>query len=125
MIKEDAKHLSEVLKAFSEGKTIQYKEKTSEEWQDLYFQSWTNVYSSCYDYRVKPEPKYRPYANAEEFLKAQKEHVMTVKDDYCYYNVASFNNEAIYLAIGKSYNYAQIVDMFVWADDGTPCGILE
>lgn len=38
MTKEEAKHLSEVLKAYSEGKTIQAKGKlhyTLNEWHDL------------------------------------------------------------------------------------------
>lgn len=58
----------EVMQAFTEGKTIQAKEVNGNDWYvcnacDIAW-DWPN-----YEYRVKPEPTYRPYKNLEEFKK--------------------------------------------------------
>lgn len=132
MTKEEAKHMSEVLKAYSEGKIIQYKLKG--EWADIGYLSITpNFIDKPTHYRVKPELQLRPYANAEEFLKAQKEH-----GPYMYYK-----NSCLFLpdriegnrirwrntAIGKDneQSYKNLINHnydYKW-QDGTPCGIME
>ena len=57
MKKPEAEYLAEIFKAYSEGKTIQFK--TSCGWQnidsDMLDEHWKYVF------RIKPEPKYRPY----------------------------------------------------------------
>lgn len=55
-----------VMQAFIEGKTIQYKKVNDNDWD-----AWCNCNPvwdwANYEYRVKPEPTYRPYKNLEEF----------------------------------------------------------
>lgn len=123
MTKGEAAHLSDVLKAYSEDKEIEHYLCNVDSW--MLYNNTTFNDTNVYNYRIKPKPKYRPYKNAEEFLQAQEKHKMTVKDENCWFNIASFNNDGVYLSIGKSYDYSQIVDMFVWADDGSPCGIID
>lgn len=71
MTKEEAKHFSEILKAYSEGKTIEKHVwiscscGESEEWQKV--DNLTPDDIQYYDLRIKPEPKLRPYKDAEEF----------------------------------------------------------
>ena len=64
--------LKGLIKAFSEGKVIQVEQKNG--WVDA---DWANVsfddYPS-YKYRIKPEPKYRPFANAEECWAEMQKH---------------------------------------------------
>lgn len=73
MTKEQAKHLAEVLNAYAEGKTI-------EVFLDLDWK-WVEVPSDgyCFDvenksYRIKKEPKYRPFKNAKECFEEMKKH---------------------------------------------------
>ena len=59
--REETKKLLPIIQAFVEGKTIQYK--FSEGWRDL---DGLTVLSDTSKYRIKPEPKYRPFKNQEE-----------------------------------------------------------
>ena len=69
MNRENAKVLLPIIQAFSEGKQIQWLKPDSDEWIDVV--GGDNV--DCEDldesnvaYRIKTEPKYRPFKNAEE-----------------------------------------------------------
>ena len=69
MNREKAKVLLPIIQAFSEGKTIQWLKPDSDEWIDVVggdnvdFEDLTEFNVA---YRIKPEPKYRPFKNAEE-----------------------------------------------------------
>ena len=69
MTREDAKKLLPIIQAFSEGKKIQWLKPDSDEWIDVVggdnvdFEDLTEFNVA---YRIKPEPKYRPFKNAEE-----------------------------------------------------------
>lgn len=63
---EDTKRKIEVMKAYAEGKKIQTKVCGFNEWYDLCCEpNWDWV---SYDYRVKPEEKYRPYKDYREMV---------------------------------------------------------
>ena len=76
MDRNQAKEFYPILQAFAEGKTIETRRKpttdnngvTKDGWFE--FNNWTEMKELEYwvnvDYRIKPEPKYRPFANAEE-----------------------------------------------------------
>ena len=73
MTREQAKHLAEIFNAYAEGKTI-------EVFLDLDWK-WVEVPSDgyCFDvenksYRIKKEPKYRPFKNAKECFEEMKKH---------------------------------------------------
>ena len=73
MTREQAKHLAEIFNAYAEGKTI-------EVFLDLDWK-WVEVPSDgyCFDvenksYRIKKEPKYRPFKNAKECLEEMRKH---------------------------------------------------
>lgn len=128
MTKEEAKHLSEVLKAYSEGKEIEMK--SGNDWIAICKEPWFT--GNPMSYRVKPEPKYRPYANAEEFLKAQKEHgpmILRWKNDFRF--PTQVKNTGIWVTnfqCNVKYEwltYEKISrDNITW-QDGAPCGIIE
>ena len=69
MNREKATHILPIIQAFSEGKTIQWLKPDSDEWIDVVggdnvdFEDLTEFNVA---YRIKPEPKYRPFKNAEE-----------------------------------------------------------
>lgn len=58
----------EVMKAYTEGKRIEFKSKHDENdnWDDISYSNWD---WRNYDYRVKQESTYRPYKNLKEFKK--------------------------------------------------------
>ena len=76
MTREETKELLPILQAFAEGKTIETRRKpttdnngvTKDGWFE--FNDWTEMkeleYWKNVEYRIKPQPKYRPFKDAEE-----------------------------------------------------------
>lgn len=74
MTREEAKELLPVIKAFAEGKTIQVK-VTDNRWYDWKDKTdELNFNSGPQNYRIKPEPKYRPFKSQEEFWQEMLKH---------------------------------------------------
>lgn len=75
MTREDAKQLLPVIQAFSEGRPIQYriKDNKSAKWNDV-DKNYHEFSPHSFMYRIKPEPKYRPFANAKECLTEMQKH---------------------------------------------------
>ena len=71
MTREEIKEMLPILVAFTEGKTIQ-----SRCLGDM--SSWYDDEDPSFDddleYRIKPEPKYRPFMDAEECWKEMERH---------------------------------------------------
>ena len=63
MTREEAKKLMPVIQAFADGKDVETK--TGSGWMSIENMSFAGKPDS---YRIKPEPKYRSFANAEECL---------------------------------------------------------
>ena len=61
MTREEAKQLLPIIQAFAEGKDIETK--TGSGWVNMENMSFAGKPKA---YRIQPEPKYRPFANAEE-----------------------------------------------------------
>ena len=70
MTRERAKQILPLLQAYTEGKTIQIK--TDDGWKDLNEPSFAEPFDSLY--RVKPEPKYRPFASKAECWNEMLKH---------------------------------------------------
>ena len=71
MTREEAKELMPIIQAFSEGKTIEIY--NNREWKDLIIESVNfDCEPSCY--RIKPEPKYRPFKTKEECWNEMQKH---------------------------------------------------
>lgn len=70
MTKEETKNLIVVMQAYVDGKQIQYTAAESEYWTDAKSPEW----DPNYDYRIKPEPKYRPFNNADECWQEMLKH---------------------------------------------------
>ena len=70
MTKEQIKKIMPIISAFAEGKIIQMKiESENVQWSDLtekYGLPVLNLAEEPDAFRIKPEPKYRPFANVEE-----------------------------------------------------------
>lgn len=78
MTKEEAKYFYPILQAFAEGRVIECRTKpstlkgsdTPNGWTEMKeFEFWNNT-----EYRIKPEPKYRPFKDAEECWQEMQKH---------------------------------------------------
>ncbi len=71
MNRDEARKAAEVMLAYAEGKEIEFKAPDETDYnpsvEPLF--NWDS-----FDYRVKPEPKYRPFCNAEECWQEMLKH---------------------------------------------------
>ena len=85
MINEQIKQLVDVLQAYVNGKTIQYYDvdysfKIAHPGERNFNNKWVDVDEDhifkldLYEYRIKPEPKYRPFKDAEECWQEMQKH---------------------------------------------------
>ena len=68
MTREEAKQLLPIIQAFAEGKRIEYG--NDDDWSETDTPTW----STDFVYRIKPEPKYRPFKSQEECLQEMLKH---------------------------------------------------
>lgn len=72
MTRAEAKDYLPIIKAYSEGKQIQWLDETGR-WHDANDKILT-FYSPPSNYRIKPEPKYRPFKTQEECWNEMHKH---------------------------------------------------
>lgn len=125
MNRKEAAELLPIIKAFSEGKTLQIRQNGSE-WMDIETASFTGFPS---DYRIKPETTYRPFANAEECWAEMQKHqpvgFMKLKDTESGYYMLTGIARGVGVGINyKLFSYDRVFDDYTFAD-GLPFGIKE
>lgn len=126
MTKEKALELSIILKAYSEGKTIQRlvyagwidcKELTSEDLK----QASMNVNGSCVEYRIKPEKKLVPFTfeNRDIFKDKWFKH----KSNNVLQRIAMIGCEGVLLHFPNTsvISYSKLFNEYLF-EDGSPCG---
>ena len=121
MTKEEAKELLPILQAYVEGKTVQYEFDT-DNWKDIKEPS----FRSDIKYRIKPEPKYRPFKTHGECWNEMLKHqpigwVRSKKCKALLWNVTSINKDDITI-ICDYYKFHRAFECFEFTD-GTPFGI--
>lgn len=132
MTREEAKKLLPFIQAFSEGKQIQWLKPDSDEWIDVVggdnvdFEDLTEFNVA---YRIKPDPKYRPFKNAQECIEEMQKHQPFgwVKDKYSFYPIEMifdwFDKECI-KCCGTWFTPEKMFKDVTFLD-GTPFGIVE
>ena len=122
MTREEAKELLPFIQAFAEGKTIQYKNEHGS-WIEIDCPIWSKY---C-QYRIKPQPKYRPFKNQEECWNEMHNHPdfgwLTRIDTGAYTQIPVVFPYCI-LFDSAMYNYEKAFENFTFID-GTPFGIKE
>ena len=113
MNRQQAKELLPIIQAFAEGKTILVQDGI--DWCYLSNESDFNL--NPQRYRIKPEPKYRPFKDAEECWQEMQKHQPFgwVKTDEGYEQILHVNKGDNFNATLKTCTFA----------DGTPFGIKE
>ena len=114
-----------IIKAYEDGKTIEQKRFDRTEWESVdYVENYPFDFVSN-EYRIKQVPKYRPYESVDEAFNEAKKHGFWMQNvDRMYLRfIDGFHinkNSDIFIC---DYCVDDILDMFVWADDGSPCGV--
>ena len=122
MTRKEAKELLPVIQAFAEGKEIEYYDCNDDDW----IKTDTPIWASKINYRIKPEPKYRPFKSQEECWGEMLKHqpfgwVRSKKCKALLWNVTSINKDDITI-ICDYYKFHRAFECFEFTD-GTPFGI--
>ena len=122
MDRNQAKRLLPIILAFAEGKEIQ--ETDGYEWHDL---NDPDFMANSNSYRIKPNPKYRPFKNGEECWQEMQKHQpfgwLKIDDWYC--TIKEIRPTCTFChGGGDVFYYADMVKKINFAD-GTPFGIKE
>lgn len=127
MNRKEAAELLPIIKAFAEGKDIEYRSKGfNEDWKKV-----TQIPAlsfKSFEYRIKPEPTYRPFANAEECWNEMKKHKPFgwVKQKDFRINIANVMSKAITFADneGRNFSFETVFKEYTF-DDDIPFGVKE
>ena len=124
MTREQAKELMPIIQAFVEGKTIEYR-GLGGEWKAAHTPTW----SSHLFYRIKPEPKYRPFRSREECWQEMNNHSdfgwLTRIDTGNFEHINTVCQEKIRFAVSIEYYRYEDAFKYYKFPDGTPFGIKE
>lgn len=133
----------EVMKAYTEGKHIEFRATKNDSWHEAVPRwDWNN-----YEYRVKPEKKepiYRPYKDVNEMLDDIKKRRVAIQHPVCsgiwvkvkdksksVYDIEEMITAIDYnlskIMLGKNWSWASLDTLFATYTylDGTPFGVQE
>ena len=124
MTREEAKQLLPIIQAYIEGKQIQ---QLSNKWKDVNELSINCLLNNPELYRIKPEPKYRSFKNAEEcwteMLKHQPFGWLKDKNDGHLTLITVVDNDNMMALNGRvGWDFLSMMNNYVFAD-GTPFGV--
>ena len=132
MDRNQAKEFYPILQAYAEGKVIECRTKPSfiegtdvpndwTEMEEILF--WKNT-----EYRIKPEPKFRPFKNAEECWTEMQKHQpfgwIKGKEGEHHSLITSIiaDEEEVYINGISGFVLDEIMNHYTFAD-GTPFGV--
>lgn len=125
MTREEAKKRAELYSALVEGKTIQCINTKGGTWEDVKIEEFLRINDSN-NYRIKSEPKYRPFKNQEECLQEMQKHQpfgwVKEKAGEGLYLIYCINNciDTIY----DINSFEEAINIYEFMD-GTPFGVKE
>ena len=125
MTTEEIKEAAKVMEAYANGKKIQCNDNYlgNGEWvtTDNPSFNWDK-----YMYRIKPEPKYRPFKTQEECWNEMHKHpdFGWVTDGYYKSTIAVKSNSIVFTISSLEYDFGKAYIHFTFAD-GAPFGIKE
>ena len=125
MTREEAKRQSELYSALAEGKIIQVL-SCKGEWIDIKTDE-LDYLKNYYKYRIKPEPRYRPFKTQEECWNEMLKHqpfgwVKEISSEMLYQINGISNMSIVIMEDINSFKEAMNIYEF---KDGTPFGIKE
>ena len=125
MTREEARKAAEVMLAYADGKEIEYLCKDGWRVTTNALFNWNN---DANYYRIKPEPKYRPFKNAEECWQEMQKHQPFgwIAKGMKLYAIKVIECNTVFIDDGCENRslIGYFKDSFTFAD-GTPFGIKE
>lgn len=131
MNRKEAADLLPIIQAFAAGEAIECRLKPCTirglEFPNGWLEMDAFSFSNKREYRIKPKPGYRPFANAEECLKEMQKHTPfgLIKKNVsgAFYCIGSFDIKNIYIGTTLGiHSYADSLENFTFVDD-TPFGV--
>ena len=135
MTREEAKELLPIIQAFAEGKDIQIRNITDDGWDDIN-DDRMSFCAKAEAYRIKPEPKCRPFKTQEECWQEMLKHNefgwVKSKKSGSHFSIGSvfwdndFNDVFVTFAYDGMLcrSSKSVFEDFTFVD-GTPFGIME
>ena len=130
MTRGEVKQLLPILVAYAEGKVIECRIKPGaisagipNEWTEMKeIGFWNDI-----EYRIKPEPKYRPFKDEDEcwqeMLKHQPFGWVKMKDtESGYYILKGIANQVVIGLNETPFSYKKVFEDYIFAD-GMPFGV--
>lgn len=124
MNRKEAAELSPFIKAFGEGRIIESSSITdvSKAWREV--TDFPIGMIKNFKFRIKPEPKYCPFKDAEECWEEMQKHQpfgwVKTKDKGIRLCMSGLNQKSAFTQVG--YKYDEAFDEFIFAD-GLPFGV--
>lgn len=139
MNRQQVKELLPIIQAYAEGKQIEIKTKEGKSWSTLEEDDIQYLDFKKCDFRIKPEPKYRPFRTVQECLSEMQKHqpfgwLKDKNKDSELRNIQALTEEMstmtdrVYLRgirlIDGWHIFEEAIEEYTFAD-GTPFGIKE
>ena len=130
MTKEEAKEFYPILQAYAEGNAIECRTKPGTISTSIP-NEWTEIKEICFwnnvEYRIKPDPKYRPFKDAEECWLEMLKHqpfgwIKGKEDEYHTFITTVDNNDEMSLSGNNGWSFLGIMNNYTFAD-GIPFGM--
>nr|DAG50148.1 MAG TPA: hypothetical protein [Caudoviricetes sp.] len=123
MTREEIKKMLPILVAFAEGKAIESRCVKGD--KSLWYDDEDPSFDDDFEYRIKPEPNYRPFKDAEECWAEMLKH-----ESFGWVKSILFKDLALvqrvttlYVEINRDIiDYKDTLEKFTFAD-GTPFGV--
>ena len=118
MTREEVKEMLPVLQAFADGKTIESRCIKGD--KSLWYDDEDPSFDDDLEYRIKPEPTYRPFKDAEEcWQEMQNHHPFGWVKSNLFKDLALVKRvTTLYVEINRDIiDYKDALDKFTFADD--------
>ena len=119
MNRKEAAELLPIIQAFSEGRTIEFKDKRfKDKWDEM--SEFPDFSFKSFEFRIKPKLKYRPFKNTEECWQEMQKH-----QPFGWVKSTLFKDldlvkrvTTLYVEINRDIiDYKDALDKFTFADD--------
>ena len=118
MTRKEVKEMLPVLQAFADGKTIESRCIKGD--KSLWYDDEDPSFDNDFEYRIKPEPKFRQFKNAEECWQEMLKH-----QPFGWVKSTLFKDLALVKRVTNLYveinreiiDYKDALDKFTFADD--------
>lgn len=123
MDRKQVKEILPILVAFAEGKAIESRCVKGD--KSLWYDDEAPSFDDDFEYRIKPEQKYRPFKNAEECLTEMQNHQPSgwlKSKEKGYYSYITMLDNRFRLNGYDGWRFDDAIDKFTFVD-GSPFGV--